>query len=169
MANLNQAIRLQKLIEDHNRALNALNKARVPRHVHNLYPTEWKHNQYHSYPVESRRPKTAEHKAMYNRYRQAENNYNRVYYNLKRALGIVLKNNNNNNLYPSYNWNHRRRFSHWTATGNGNALRPFRAARTIQKHVRGTHLRARAGAHNPTTPVGYLLQMKRMIRNFRSN
>jgi ankyrin repeat protein len=40
-----------------------------------------------------------------------------------------------------------------------------RAATTIQRHVRGTQLRARAGWHNPHTPVGYLALMKRVKRN----
>lgn len=43
--------------------------------------------------------------------------------------------------------------------------RRHRAATTIQRHVRGTQLRARAGWNNPYTPVGYLALMKRIKRN----
>lgn len=43
------------------------------------------------------------------------------------------------------------------------------AATTIQRHVRGTQLRARAGWHNPHTPVGYIALMKRVKRNISSN
>jgi hypothetical protein len=46
--------------------------------------------------------------------------------------------------------------------------RARRAATTIQRHVRGTQLRARSGWHNPYTPVGYLALMKRVKRNISS-
>jgi hypothetical protein len=46
--------------------------------------------------------------------------------------------------------------------------RQKRAATTIQRHVRGTQLRSRAGWHNPYTPVGYLALMKRVKRNISS-
>jgi ankyrin repeat protein len=44
-----------------------------------------------------------------------------------------------------------------------------RAATTIQRHVRGTQLRARAGWNNPYTSVGYLALMKRVKRGINSN
>lgn len=45
------------------------------------------------------------------------------------------------------------------------ARRTRRAATTIQRHVRGVQLRARAGFHNPYTPVGHTALMLRAKRN----
>ena len=94
-------------------------------------------------------------------------NYYNIYKNLKKELGVSIKS-NNNNLYPNMlpsNVNFRLPFKSWSHKGNArNVMRPIRAATTIQRHVRGTQLRNRAGAHNPTKPVGYVLQMLRMKR-----
>jgi len=43
-----------------------------------------------------------------------------------------------------------------------------KAATTIQRHVRGTQLRARGGVHNPYTPVGHVALMLRVKRNISS-
>ena len=48
------------------------------------------------------------------------------------------------------------------------ARRTQRAATTIQRHVRGTQLRARSGVHNPHTPVGHVALMLRVKRNISS-
>jgi hypothetical protein len=106
------------------------------------------------------------------RYNKANNNYYKTYKNLKKELGVSIRS-NNNNLYPNMrpsNVNFGLSFNSWSHKGNArNVMRPIRAATTIQRHVRGTQLRNRAGAHNPTKPVGYLLQMLRMKRQARSN
>lgn len=127
MVNVNRAIRIQRLINMHNRALKELMKTIGT-----------------------------------NRYTKANNNYYKTYKNLKKELGVSII---SNNLYPNMrptNVNFRLPFKSWSNTRN--AMRPVRAATTIQRHVRGTQLRNRAGAHNPTKPVGYVLQMLRMKR-----
>lgn len=67
------------------------------------------------------------------------------------------------NLKANYNWAAR------TIQKVVRNRRKRKAATTIQKHVRGTQLRSRAGWHNPHTPVGYLALMLRTKRYFNPN
>lgn len=88
--------------------------------------------------------------------------YNAAYNKLKRALGQAVWINNNN----VYTANRPPNYLRSTSNTRWN-IAPVRAARTIQRHVRGTQLRAKAGAHNPKTPVGHVLLMKRIMRNLK--
>lgn len=93
---------------------------------------------------------------------KANREYNAAYNRLKRALrqNVWI---NTNNMYAANRPPNYRRMTTNTRWNIG----PVRAARTIQRHVRGTQLRARAGAHNPRTPVGHVLLMKRIMRNMK--
>jgi hypothetical protein len=163
MANTVNHIRIQALIKAHNNALRQVIRTRNQNPEHRMPHRLCLTGSCRGTPANNRA----------NRARQAAlNNYKKAYNNLKRALRQPIHlprihtNNNNNNLYnfPVYGPNHGRPTSNWANLGN--AGRAIRAATTIQRHVRGTQLRRRAGVHNPHTPVGYVTMMKKMKRNF---
>jgi hypothetical protein len=163
MVNVNQIKRIQALIKAHNNALKEVRNARVPNNVCSQYP-------HSSLCLNFRtlsKQKTQEHQRMYNRAAKAAKNYNKAYNALKKALGQTNEVNNNNLYGPLHGPNHGRPTANWNNLGNTRHV--TRAATTIQRHVRGTQLRNRAGAHNPTKPVGYVLQMLRMKRQAKQN
>jgi hypothetical protein len=93
----------------------------------------------------------------------------------KNNLGFIARHMNSNNANNQALKNiisralgHQARRRAVVASLREGMRRRRRAATTIQRHVRGTQLRNRAGWHNPHTPVGYLALMKRVKRNISS-
>jgi hypothetical protein len=151
-----QALALQALLKAHNNALKRYKNAYAAAGPNLMAPCMG------NVCLNFRQNRPPNQQRLRNNAMRARMNYNTAYNKLKKALEQAAWVNENNIYALNRPPNYMTRSNRWNLGERG---RPIRAARTIQRHVRGTQQRARTGINNPYTSQGAATLVSRMMRN----